>query len=205
MKARETEYVVFDVETTGLIPKEGDRIIEIAAARVRDARIVDQFEFLINPGREIPDQAQKINHITPDMVLDAPSSAEVLPRFVEFVGGACLCGQNVKFDLDFVCYELAQAGQKIREETPAIDTIKMAKYFMPHLASFRLENLAQAFGVRVNVTHRAFADVRLTAEVFRHLLIMAEDQKMTQFSDIFREFGVVKPVYKVKQDQGMLF
>ncbi|MCK4983183.1 MAG: 3'-5' exonuclease [Victivallaceae bacterium] len=205
MEAKNTEYVVFDVETTGLSAQDGDRIIEIAAARVRDLKIVDTFEFFVNPGRGIPMQAQKINNITPDMVADAPSSAEILPQFVDFVGGACLCGQNVKFDLNFVCNELARASQKLRDETPAIDTIKMARYFMPQLGSFRLSNLAQAFGVKIDITHRALADVELTVEVLRHLLIIAEDQKMTKFHDILREFGVQKPVFKLVQDQGMLF
>lgn len=205
MKAKETEYVVFDVETTGLSAQDGDRIIEIAAARVRDLKIVETFESFINPRREIPIQAQEINRITPEMVADAPTSDEILPYFVEFVGGACLCGQNVKFDMDFVCNELALAGHKLHEATPAIDTVKMARYFMPHLGSFRLSNVAQAFGVKIDVTHRALADVKLTTEVLRHLLIMAEDQKITTFRDVLREFGVQKPVFKLVQDQGMLF
>jgi DNA polymerase III epsilon subunit family exonuclease len=203
--AKNTEYVVFDVETTGLSAQDGDRIVEIAAARVRDLKIVETFEFFVNPGRVIPEQAQKINNITPDMVADAPTSADILPKFIDFIGGACLCGQNVKFDLDFVCYELALASQKMRDETPAIDTIKMAKYFMPQLGSFRLSNLAQAFGIKIEVTHRALADVELTTKVLRHLLIMAEDQRMVKFQDILREFGVQKPVFKFAQNQGMLF
>ena len=76
---------------------------------------------------------------------------------------------------------------------------------MPHLGSFRLSNIAQAFGVKIDVTHRALADVELTVDVLRHLLIMAEDQKITEFKDILREFGVQKPVFKLAQDQGMLF
>lgn len=200
-----TEYVVFDVETTGLSPKDGDRIIEIAAVRLQNMQIVDRFESLINPGRDIPEQAQKVNHITPDMVAGAPSAKEILPRFIDFVGGACLCGQNVKFDLDFVCCEAALAGYKLREETPAIDTIKMAKWLMPHLGSFRLSRLAQALGVKVETAHRALADVCVTAEVFRHLVILAEDQGMGRFQDMIREFGVLKPVYRLEQSQGFLF
>lgn len=205
MDARHTEYVVFDVETTGLFPRGGDRVIEIAAAKIRNLEIVATFEHLINPGRDIPVESQRIHQITPEMVADAPRADEVLPMFVDFIGGACLCGQNIKFDLDFVCHELAVMGAKMREETPAVDTLKMARYFMPQLGSFRLSNLAQAFGVRVDVTHRALADVELTFKVFRHLLIAARDQGMTQFADILREFGVPKPVIKLPQNQGMLF
>lgn len=205
MQARQTEYVVFDVETTGLSPKEGDRIIEIAAIRLQDMKVVDHFESFVNPGRDIPEQAQKVNNITPEMVAKAPMAKEVLPQFIDFVGGACLCGQNVKFDLEFVCCEAALAGHKLREETSAVDTIKMAKYFMPHLGSFRLSRLAQAFGVKVQTSHRALADVYVTAEIFRHLIILAEEQGMTRFQDIVREFSVLQPVYRLQQNQGFLF
>lgn len=205
MKAKNTEYVVFDVETTGLTVQEGDRIIEIAAVKTRDLEIVDRFDSMINPGRDIPEQAQRINNITPDMVADAPDAATVLPEFVSFISGACLCGQNVKFDLDFLCYELALAGYKLLDETPAIDTIKMARYFMPHLSSFRLGNLAKAFGVKIETQHRAMADVELTFQVLKHLLTLAEDQGKVTFQEIVREFGVQKPSFKLAQNQGMLF
>ncbi len=205
LDAKNTEYVILDVETTGLSVKDGDRIVEVAAVKARSLEIVDRFDFLINPGRDIPVQAQKINNITPEMVVDAPNSAEILPQFIDFVGGACLCGQNVKFDMDFICYELALAGNKMREETPAVDTVKMARFFLPHLTSFRLANLAQAFGIKVGVTHRAMADVELTFNVLRHLLILAEDQGMVKFGDIIREFGVQKPSFKLAQKQETLF
>ena len=205
MQAKNTEYIIFDVETTGLSVKDGDRMVELAAARVRDLQIVETFHHLINPCREIPVQAQRIHNISQEMVADAPDAAEILPQFINFIGGACLCGQNVKFDLDFVCYELALAGQKLHDGTPAIDTIKMARCFMPQLSSFRLSSIAQAFGIKVGVAHRAQEDVQLTFKVLRHLLILAEDQGMTSLQDILKNFGVQKPAFKLEQNQGMLF
>ena len=203
--ARETEYVVFDVETTGLSPLEGDRILELAAARVKGGQIVETLESFINPQREIPSQAQAVHNITPEMVAGAPVSLEFLPKFVNFVGGACLCGQNVKFDMDFVCYEMSLAGQKLRDETPAIDTIKLAKYFLPHLASYRLGGIAKALGIKVGTTHRALADVKLTVQVLNRLLMIAEEQGFSKFRDILREFGVQKPSFKFNQHQSTLF
>ncbi len=197
--------MVVDVETTGLAVGEGDRILELAAVKVRNLEIIDKFDFLINPGRDIPEEVKKIHNITPDMVAEAPLSSVVLPQFVDFVGGACLCGQNVKFDLEFICYELALAGNTLRQETPAIDTIKMARYFLPHLTSFRLANIAQAFGIKIGIVHRAMADVELTFHILRHLLILAEDQGMVRFEDVLREFGVQKPSFRLAQDQGTLF
>ncbi len=127
MNARQTEYVVFDVETTGLSPQRGDRIVEIAAVRVKDWKIVDTFESLINPERELPVEAQQIHHITEEMVKGAPTAEIVLPKMIDFTGGACLVGHNIKFDLNFLCFQLSLIGRKLREETPAMDTLKMAK------------------------------------------------------------------------------
>ncbi|MEW5895328.1 MAG: 3'-5' exonuclease [Candidatus Omnitrophota bacterium] len=205
MEARNTEFVIFDVETTGLSPKDGDRIIEIAAIKVRNFEVMDKFHSLVNPGRDIPEQAQRVNNITPDMVQNAPGASQILPDFLTFIGGACLCGQNVKFDLDFVCFELSLAGYKMNDNTPALCTIKMAKYFMPHLTTFRLSNLAQAFGIKVGLTHRALADVTLTLEVFKHLVTLAEDQGVVRLSNLLKEFGVQKPVFKLAQHQNTMF
>ncbi|MFP4473728.1 MAG: PolC-type DNA polymerase III [Candidatus Omnitrophota bacterium] len=205
MNAAATEFVVFDVETTGLSPVDGDRIIELAAARVRGGRIVETFESYLNPQRDIPEQSQRIHNISAEMVADAPLAADVLPRFIEFVAGACLCGQNVKFDLDFVCYEAGLAGCALRAETPAIDTIKMARYFLPQLTTYRLSSLAQAVGLKVGTTHRAMADVELTVGVLNRLIMLAEEQGFTQFKDILREFGVLKPKFRLAQNQDLLF
>ena len=73
MNAKQTEYVVFDVETTGLSPQGGDRIVEIAAVRVKDWKIIDTFESLVNPQRDLPVEAQQIHHITQEMIAGARS------------------------------------------------------------------------------------------------------------------------------------
>ena len=127
MNAKKAEYVVFDVETTGLSPQGGDRIVEIAAVRVKNWEVVDIFESLVNPQRELPADAQRIHSITKAMIAEAPTADEVLPRMIDFTGGACLVGHNIKFDLNFLCFQLSLIGRKLKEETPAIDTLKMAK------------------------------------------------------------------------------
>ena len=82
MDTKQAEYVVFDVETTGLFPQRGDRIVEIAAVRVKNWQIVDTFESLVNPEREIPIEAQNINHITGEMVAGAQTADLVLPKII---------------------------------------------------------------------------------------------------------------------------
>jgi DNA polymerase III subunit alpha, Gram-positive type len=139
------------------------------------------------------------------MVASAPYSEEVLPRFMEFLGGACLAGHNVKFDLEFVCFELSLMGRKLKDETPAIDTLLMARRFMPHLTSFKLSNVARSFGVTIEDTHRALSDVKLTYSIMNHLLDLAERQKIELFHQLHKDFSVVKPNYKIQPLEQVSF
>lgn len=206
MHIKKTEYVVFDVETTGFYPTEGDRIVEIAAVRVRDGKIVDTFESFINPKRPIPPEAQKIHKITDAVVADSPSSDAVLPQLITFIGGACLVGHNIRFDLDFICYELSLCNRKLNDKTPAIDTLKMARRFMPHIMSHRLSSVAQSFGITIGETHRALADVELTASILSALLDIASKQGIVAFQDLYNEFSVPKPNFQIAEvNQQFLF
>ncbi|HLF18347.1 MAG TPA: 3'-5' exonuclease [Candidatus Omnitrophota bacterium] len=206
MRVDQIECVVFDVETTGLSPLEGDRVIEIAAIKVKEGKVVATIESLINPQRSIPLEAQRINHISDDMLIDAPTAQEFLPKMIDFIGGTPLAGHNIKFDLDFLCYELSLIGRKLKDTTPAIDTIKMAKRLLPQLSTYRLQNLAQYFGANVQETHRALADVKLTVTVITRLLDLAIKQGFTTPQDIFKEFGVTKPNFKIAEaNQDVLF
>ncbi|MCA9394396.1 MAG: 3'-5' exonuclease [Candidatus Omnitrophica bacterium] len=206
MKPSDIECVVFDVETTGLYPRDGDRIIEIAAVKVRNNEIIDTFDQLINPERDIPLEAQQVNNISDAMVADAPTAEAVLPQMLDFIGGASLVGHNVKFDLEFLCYQLAQTGRRLRSTTPTIDTLKMSRALIPHLNRHRLANVAQYFGVTIGETHRALADVKLTVAVLNRLFELAYEQGIQTPADIFKQFGVDKPNYKVEDvNQGSLF
>lgn len=206
MKPLDLECVVFDVETTGFMPKEGDRIIEIAAVKVKNGKTVATWESLVNPERNIPPEATRVNNITDDMVSDAPKAEDVLPQMIEFIGGATLVGHNIKFDLEFLCYQLSLAGRKLNGMTPTLDTLKMAKALLPQLSSYRLENVAQYFGAKIDETHRALADVELTATALTRLLELSEKQGIFTCEDLFKQFGVEKPNYKIEQlNQGSLF
>lgn len=206
MNILQTEYVIFDVETTGLSPDEGDRIVEIAAVKFKGEEIIEEFDSLVNPERDIPFGAQRIHNITNEMVDDAPQRSEVLPKVIGFIGNACLVGHNIKFDLDFLCSELAQIGRKLKDETPAVDTLKMAKFLLPPIRSYSLSSVAMNLGATVNETHRALADVKLTCAVLKHLLNKAVEQKMDKFPEFVGKFGVPKPNFKIEQlNQDSLF
>lgn len=200
------EIVVFDVETTGLSPTDGDRIVEIAAMKVKDLTVVDQFYSLVNPKRYLPAQAMSVNGITEEMVADAPFAEEVLPRFIDFVGGSCLAGHNVKFDLNFVCFELSLMNRRLKDQTPAVDTLKMARELFPYLSTYKLAYLARALGITVNTTHRALADVEITVKVMQRLIEKAQAQDLGQVQKFFSQFSVEKPVFKTAQAaQSSLF
>lgn len=206
MNIKDAEFVVFDVETTGLSPTDGDRIVEIAAMKIKNGKLVDRFHSLVNPKRLIPSQATNVHNITDDMVADAPFSADVLPQMLTFIGGACVAGHNVRFDLGFVGYELAMIGRKFNDGTPAIDTLKMARELLPYLSNHKLAYLSRSLGVVVSETHRAMADVDLTVQVLFRMIEMAEDQNIDEVSKFFTQFSVEKPTFKlVSSKQASLF
>ncbi len=196
-KALESEYVVFDVETTGLSVIEGDRIIEIAALRLKNGVLAERIVSLVNPGRPLSAGAQDVNGITEEMVREAPPASEVLPRMIEFSSHACLVAHNASFDIKFLAYELALSGRKLYDATPVIDTIKMAKAFLPYLSSYRLGALANSLGVKIGIAHRAEADVEITVSVFQRLLSMAEDHNIHDLKTLVARFGVEKPSFKL--------
>lgn len=197
MKIKNTEFVVFDVETTGLSALDGDRIIEIAAMKVKGGAVIDKFYSLVNPHRLLPPEATRINNITEEMLAQAPTACEVLPQMVSFIAGACVAGHNVRFDLGFLCYELSLIGRKLHDGTPAIDTLKMAKDLMPYLSNYRLNYLARSLGVRVVETHRAMADVDLTVQVFIRMIEMAAERNLLDISKFLAQFSVEKPSFKL--------
>ena len=196
MNIKTAEFIVFDVETTGLSAVDGDRIVEIAAMKVRGLQVVDKFYSLVNPKRAIPAEATRINMITEEMVAGAPVAGEVLPRLIEFISGGCVVGHNVRFDLGFLCYELSLVGRRLGEGTPALDTLKMAKELLPYLSSYKLSYLARSLGITVTESHRAMADVDITVQVMLRLIEMAEERNLSDVGKFFAQFGVEKPSYK---------
>ncbi len=197
MKIKNTEFVVFDVETTGLSAQDGDRIVEIAAMKIKGGLITDKFYSLVNPKRLLPPEATRINNITQEMVAQAPTAEEILPQMVSFISGACVAGHNVRFDLGFLCYELSLIGRRLHDGTPAIDTLKMAKDLIPYLSNYRLTYLARSLGVQVAETHRAMADVELTVQVFIRMIEMAAERNLLDISKFLTQFAVEKPSFKL--------
>ncbi len=168
---KDATFITFDTETTGLYPV-ASRLVEIGAVCFRlDGEEISVFEQLIDPGTSIPPDAQAVNHITDEMVSGQPTVGEVLPGFLDFLGGTgnILIAHNAKFDMDFIGLDLLRMGLPLPQHM-VLDTIMLARSLAPGLTSYSLEALSTTLGITRDQDHRALSDARLTREVFRELL-----------------------------------
>ncbi len=162
------DYVVFDLETTGISPYN-DEVIEISAVKVRKGKVVEEFSELVNPKRTIPFAASRVNNITNDMVSDAPFFDEVLRHFLQFIGEDVLVGHNIQgFDMKFIYRDCERYfHQTITNDY--VDTLILAKRCFPEWRHRRLGDLADYYGISTQGAHRALADSRMNQRVFELL------------------------------------
>ena len=160
-----SDYVLYDLETTGTSCMY-DAIIEISAVKVRNGEVVDEFSELVNPGRSIPMAASMVNNIFDDMVADAPSFDEVLPRFLDFIGDDILVGHNINsFDMKFLYRDCEKYfGQTLTNDF--VDSLRIAKMVFPDWRHRRLSDLADYYGISTRGAHRALADCKMNQKVF---------------------------------------
>lgn len=161
-------FIAFDTETTGL-SSTNDRIIEIGAVKFDKNGIIDKFETLINPQKPIPAECTEINHITDEMVKDAPLSKDAMVSFSDFIKDSILIAHNANFDLNFVNEEFARA--KLPElKNKALDTLNFVRWAYPLLGKYNLQLMARLMNINVEDAHRAYDDARVCMEVFNRTL-----------------------------------
>lgn len=162
------DYVVFDLETTGVSPYN-DEVIEISAVKARKGKVVEEFSELVNPQRTILFAASRVNNITDDMVSDAPFFDEVLRNFLEFVGENVLVGHNIQsFDMKFIYRDCERYFHQLITND-YVDTLILAKRCFPEWRHRRLGDLADYYGISTQGAHRALADCRMNQRVFELL------------------------------------
>lgn len=168
LSAYQPDYVVFDLETTGLSPVT-DRIIEVSAVKVKGGVVKDTFSTLVNPGCPIPAAASRINGITDAMVAGAPGIQEVLGQFLAFIGGEVLVGHNIhSFDMKFLNCAM-DAFYKRELGNDYIDTLYMARQCVKELPRHRLVDLAAFFQVSTEGAHRALQDCIMNQKCFEEM------------------------------------
>jgi DNA polymerase-3 subunit epsilon len=161
--------VVLDFETTGLSPRGGDRITEVAALRVRDGRVVDRYVTLVNAGVRIPSFITGLTGITNAMVASAPPVTRVIRELVDFLADDLVVAHNAGFDHGFLRAECDHAGLSARDYR-TLCTLRLARRLTPGLRSYKLSLLAAHLGVTYGgAAHRAEADAQVAADVLHQI------------------------------------
>ncbi|MER2555792.1 MAG: exonuclease domain-containing protein [Thauera sp.] len=171
----ELTYTVFDTETTGLNPSQGDEIIQIGATRILNGKLLrsESFEQLVDPERPLAVESAKIHGITSEMLRGQPTIDKVLPAFHAFAADTVLIAHNAAFDMRFLQLKEEQTG--LRFDQPVIDTLLLSAVIHPNQESHRLEAIAERLGLTIVGRHTALGDAIVTAEVFLKLVpLLAE-------------------------------
>jgi len=169
------EYVVLDLETTGL-SKKRHRITEIAAVKIKKNKVVGKFQTLVNPKQRIPSFITRLTGITNDMVKDAEPIHKVLPEFIEFLGNAPIIAHNASFDYGFIEHN-ARQHLDVGIENKRLCTRKLANRLLPDLPSKKLSCICEHFEIVNEQAHRAMSDVNATTEIFYKFLEMAKEEE----------------------------
>ena len=148
-----SDYTALDLETTGLDPKR-DKIIEIGAVKVRDGKVAERFQSFVDPGRALEEHVRELTGIGNGMLEGAPDMGELLEPLLAFLGDDVLVEHRILFDYSF--------------EKKGIDTLKLARKFLPDLESRKLEYLCRHYGLE-HTAHRALGDAQAASELYLKL------------------------------------
>ena len=161
------DYVVVDIETTGLSPQY-DEIIEIVAIKYKSGEKADVFSTLVKPEYEIDEYITELTGITNEMVATAPKIADCIAEFKEFIGNEIIVGYNVNFDVNFLYDNLMECcDEKLSNDF--VDVMRIAKRVLPELSHHRQKDIAEFFGISIDGAHRAEADCLMCNECLENL------------------------------------
>ena len=182
-------YVVFDTETTGLLPAQGDEIVQIAAVRIVNGRRVEGevFDTLVNPGRPIPPSSTEVHGITEAMVREAPAMAEVGRAFHRFAQGAVLIAHNAPFDMEFLRRHEPAIGARF--DHPILDTVLLSAVVFGQHEVHSLDALSHRLGITIpeEARHTALGDTVATADAFLKMLPMLQARGFETFGAVLAE------------------
>lgn len=180
-KLARTEFVVFDLETTGA-KAPPCRITEIGAYKIKNGKIVAEFESLVNPEIPIPEFISQLTGISDDMVAGAPKFAEVIESFLEFIGDAVLVAHNAHFDMHFLNHEVGQVYDGYKVASPHLCTVQLSRKLLPNIENHRLHTVAEHFLITIKNRHRAAGDAHATAKIFIELLDQIKERGISDLA-----------------------
>jgi DNA polymerase-3 subunit alpha (Gram-positive type) len=170
-------FVVFDIETTGLSAYYR-KITEIGAVKIKNRKIIDRYNVLIDPKEKLPTEIIELTGITDEMLEGQKTIDEVMPEFISFCGDCPLVAHNAKFDMAFIKREVPTLNNAV------IDTLPLSRMLVTEIKRHKLDKLTKFFNVRLDSHHRAVDDAEATANVFIHLLNRLEKQNILYFKDV---------------------
>ena len=177
----ELAYTVFDTETTGLQPLQGDEIVSIGAVRILNGRLLtgETFEQLVNPQRSVSRESAGIHGLSDAMLASQPPIAAVLPRFHRYCDSTVLVAHNAAFDMRFLQLKEPVTGLKFNH--PLLDTLLLSAVVQPNHADHSLEAIAARLGINVIGRHTALGDAMVTGEIFLKLVALLREQGIVTF------------------------
>jgi DNA polymerase-3 subunit epsilon len=181
----ESDFLVVDVETTGLSADAGDRVCEIGAVKLRGGAVIATFSSLINPQRPISAGAFAVNRISPQMVADAPVFGEIAGKLREAMEDAILVAYNAPFDLSFLATELRLVGLP-PPGNAVVDALVLARQLLPGLARYPQGDVARLAGIPFPVKHRALDDAMVTGQLLLLFTSILKAHGCTTCADLLR-------------------
>ncbi|MDR1905661.1 MAG: 3'-5' exonuclease, partial [Clostridiales bacterium] len=156
------DFVVFDCETTGL-DRQSDKIIELAAVKIKSGIIREVFSTFVNPGEDISAEITKLTSITNGDLAGAPKIEDVFHDFYKFIKGCALVAHNIEFDMGFIRRAAEQTRYKI--DNDIYDTMTTARKKV-RSQNYKLGTLCELLKIELNGAHRAINDAIATAKLF---------------------------------------
>ena len=185
------DFVVLDLETTGLSVKE-DQILEIGAVKVQGGEVTASYETFVNPGRKVPERITELTGIRDEMLTDAPGISRVIGKCLELCGDLPVLGHKILFDYSFL--KKAAVNEGMEFEKQGIDTLKLCRKFMPAVEKKNLSSACAYYSVDLTGAHRASHDALATHELYQRLT--------AAYGEAAEEDFLPKPlIYKIKREQ----
>ena len=194
------EFVVFDIETTGLSVITS-QIIEIGAVKIRGGEVIDRFNEFVNPGVHIPDVIVELTGIDDSMVADAEKIDVVLHKFLDFIGDRLLIAHNANFDISFI--RKASRDLDYKFANPYLDTVTLSRFLNSDLKSHKLDVVAKYYNLGEFNHHRACDDAEILANIFFAMVEKMDRFDIKNFDDLQRDMSEnanplnIKPYHQV--------